>query len=107
MEALVRLVGKYFPQVGDFVGDFLHKQKGKFTQHAHHQTGEAAASASGGDSWVGVVWNGFIAVMIAYFLLSIVQSVAQSEYKRGRDGGSGVGEKKTRRKSKGKTTKNV
>ena len=31
------------------------------------------------DSLVSIVWNGFIALMIGYFLLSIVQSMAQQK----------------------------
>lgn len=55
---------------------FLAKQKLQFAG------GDSSTASSDGTSLASVVWNGFITVMIGYFLLSIVQSLATAQLKK-------------------------
>jgi hypothetical protein len=59
------------------VEEMLFHQKEKFEKghgsHSHHHENMFS---------IGVLWNGVIVVMIAYFLLSIIHSIAAAQLRK-------------------------
>ncbi|XP_033628223.1 vacuole membrane protein 1-like [Asterias rubens] len=78
VEVLVELLGK-IPKVGPPLQvpfrDYLEKQKNKL----HHKTGETVAQ---GTNWLSWVFEKLIIIMVVYFIISIVNSLAQRYAKR-------------------------
>lgn len=73
---------------------FLANQKA----HLHRKGAGAGAAAAGGGSMLAKIFEKFVIAMVTYFVLSIVNSLAQSYHKRlhkpkGTQGASGSGAK--------------
>ncbi|KAK3085171.1 hypothetical protein FSP39_025451 [Pinctada imbricata] len=78
VEQLVSLIGK-IPEVGSSLqkpfGDYLDAQRKKL----HHKPGTDIPSES---NILGWIFEKFVIIMVVYFVLSIVNSMAQSYHKR-------------------------
>jgi len=77
---LIRRLPKFGPQLQQPLKQFLESQKAKL----HKPSDAAAASAAGGkkESLLGWVLEKFVLLMVVYFVVSIVNSMAQSYHKR-------------------------
>ena len=94
---LLAFLKTYQPSMHGWASEFFGQQKHRFSGGSSGG-GSSSGSTGGGDSIVGKLWNGFIALMILYFVLSIVQSMAAAKFKQaGSDSGSG-----SSRQTKGK-----
>lgn len=78
VEQMVSLIGS-IPSVGPSLQkpfqEYLEAQRAKL----HHRTGDGAAV---GESWLSWIFEKVVIIMVCYFILSIINSMAQSYLKR-------------------------
>lgn len=85
VELLIRLIGT-IPSIGLSLQapfkDYLNAQKLKL--HAKRGAGEGGAGIEEevGGNWLGWVFEKIVLIMVVYFVVSIVNSLAQSYHKR-------------------------
>ncbi|ORX99712.1 hypothetical protein K493DRAFT_212171 [Basidiobolus meristosporus CBS 931.73] len=65
-----------FPYIHDLVESAVREQSKAFQRSPEHQAGPAKTSL------ISLCWNGLITIMLAYFLLSIVESLAVTHLKK-------------------------
>jgi len=83
VERIIRLI-KYVPHYGQLLQtpfkDWLKEQKGKM----HRKLGDNSSIHVANVSLLSKIFNYFVAAMIGYFIISIINSLAQRYYKRTR-----------------------
>ncbi|KAI9228436.1 MAG: hypothetical protein DHS80DRAFT_15610 [Piptocephalis tieghemiana] len=79
MDTLLQLLKEPLPSVHRFLEDLVLKQLSLFDPSSPSSAEDSMDKGAG--SWVGFLWNGLIGVMMAYFALSIVESVGKTRWR--------------------------
>ncbi|KAJ3355293.1 Vacuolar membrane protease [Allomyces javanicus] len=95
-DALLGLLGKIAPALRAPAARFLDAQVRRYLrQPGDTAGGEMPSEPQGAAAFVGMAWNGVIALMLGFFAVSIVESIAKGEMERvltaGAPGGDVVG----------------
>ncbi|KAI9136437.1 hypothetical protein BKA69DRAFT_149301 [Paraphysoderma sedebokerense] len=78
IDFLLSVLDSFFPSLHSKFQNFLESQAKRYLREPGHiePTDEA------GESWLGLLWNGVIILMLAFFLVSIIESLAVRQMTR-------------------------
>ncbi|ORZ40369.1 hypothetical protein BCR44DRAFT_118979 [Catenaria anguillulae PL171] len=82
--AVLAVLDAWAPGLHGPVRKFLDEQMSKYLRTPGQDKAplSSGGNAGGAGKWVGTIWNGLITLMLVFFLLSIVESLAKQEMER-------------------------